>query len=323
MNTFDGFKETRDAADIKKDSKLEISQAAQDIFDRLMGDENLPEAKHIDEKHMSDAPRTFFVDEFKHPYEAENEAAAENEINQPHEPNSEYKIGEDTYETDDMGNTYKKNSVLFPNSEYIVNGNTYRTDENGNKVSCDAEPEISEEGKRNIAEQREVGGEDRREGDQGGHIIARVLGGAEGEENLIPMRGTINQGDYKKMELEIIRALEEGKQVGIHIDIDYDGESSRPTKITAEYTIDGKKTEVVFDNEENSTVLIDTLDGKIADDALARVKGEIEDMKKDGCPASITSVKTELDESGNAARVIVGLLDESTRAKSYKVFYAH
>ena len=53
-----------------------------------------------------------------------------------------------------------------------------------------------------MKEQKESGGEERQEDDDGGHIIARILGGAEGEENLVPMRRTINRGDYKKMENE-------------------------------------------------------------------------------------------------------------------------
>lgn len=336
MNIFGGFKENTDMADINKEGKSEISQEAQNKFEQIMGDKNLPEAKNAQEKkHMPDSPLSFLIDKFENLFKADavstldnrqNEteiaADADDEINQPHEPNSEYKIGDDTYETDDIGDTYKKNGILLPNSGYTVNGNTYRTDENGNKISCDAEPEISEERKRNIAEQRESGGEDRKEDDQGGHIIARILGGTEGEENLVPMRGTINQGDYKKMELEIKRALEEGKQVRIHIDIKYDGKSSRPTKIIATYTIDGKKEEIVFDNEENSTELIDILDEKISDDDLVQLKEEIQDMKNDGCPASITSVKTEFDARENTTKVIVGVLDESTGTKSYKVFDA-
>lgn len=336
MNIFGGFKETSDVSDVNKENKPEISQEAQSKFEKIMGDERLPEAETgLNKNDSSASPFSNLLDKFENLFKSEAVANTESaetdmgmdsdvadEISQPHEPNSEYKIGEDTYETDDMGNTYKKNGVLLPNTEYTVNGSTYRTDENGNKVSCDAEPEISEEGKRNITEQRESGGEDRKEGDQGGHIIARILGGAEGEENLVPMRGTINQGDYKKMELEIKRALEEGKQVSIHIDLEYDGTSSRPTKIMATYTIDGKKTEIVFDNEENSTELLDTLDGKITDDDFTQLMEEIEDMKNDGSPASVTSVKTEYDENGNATKVIVGVLDESTGTKSYKVFDA-
>ncbi len=334
MNIFGGIKETSDVADANKENKPEVSQEAQSKFEKIMGDERLPEAEaELSKNDKPDSPFPSLLDKFENLFMSEvvvNTESAEtdmemdsdvaDEISQPHEPNSEYKIGDDTYETDDTGNTYKKNDVLLPNTEYTVNSSTYRTDENGNKVSCDAEPKISEEGKRNITEQRESGGEDRKEGDQGGHIIARILGGAEGEENLVPMRGTINQGDYKKMELEIKRALEEGKQVSIHIDLEYDGTSSRPTKIMATYTIDGKKTDIVFDNEENSTELLDTLERKISDDDFAQLTEEIDDMKNDGCPASITSVKTEYDEKGNETKVIVGVLDESTGTKSYKVF---
>ena len=336
MNIFGGFKETSDLSDGNEENKPEISQEVQSKFEKIMGDERLPEAeKELNKNDGFASPFSNLLDKFETLFKSEaagNTEGAEtdmemdsdiaDEIRLPREPNSEYKIGDDTYETDDMGNTYKKNGVLLPNTEYMVNGSTYRTDENGNKVSCDAEPKISEEGKRNITEQRESGGEDRKEGDQGGHIIARILGGAEGEENLVPMRGTINQGDYKKMELEIKRALEEGKQVRIHIDLEYDRTSSRPTKIMAAYAVGEKRTDIVFDNDENSTKLLDTLEGKISDDDFVSLTEEIDDMKKDGCPASITSVKTEYDEDGNAAKVIVGVLDESTGTKSYKVFDA-
>lgn len=328
MNIFGGFKETSDISDVNKENKPEISQEAQSKFDKIMGDERLPKAETAAPfSNLSDKFETLFRSEAVMNTESaetnmEMDSDVVDEISQPHEPNSEYKIGDDTYETDDMGNTYKKNDVLLPNTEYTVNSSTYQTDENGNKVSCDANPQISEEGKRNITEQRESGGEDRKEGDQGGHIIARILGGAEGEENLVPMRGTINQGDYKKMEREIQRALEEGKQVRIHIDLEYNGTSSRPTKIMATYIIDGKKTDIVFDNEENSTELLETVEGKISYDDFAQLTEEIDDMKNDDCPASITSVKTEYDKDGNETKVIVGVLDESTGSKSYKVFDA-
>lgn len=335
MNIFGGFKETSDVSDVNKENKPEVSQEAQSKFEKIMGDKHLLEAESDFKRNDGVSLFSNFLDKFEGLFKSEavvneesdkidmeTDSSVADEINQPHEHNSEYQIGDDTYETDDRGTTYKKNGMLLPNTEYTANGNIYRTDKNGNKVSCDAEPEISEEGKRNITGQRESGGEDRKEGDQGGHIIARILGGAEGEENLVPMRGTINQGDYKKMELEIKRALEEGKQVSIHIDLEYDGTSSRPTKIMAFYNINGKKTDIVFDNVENSIELLDVLDGKIFDDDFAQLTEEIEDMKSDGCLASITSVKTEYYEDGNASKVIVGVLDESTGTKYYKVFDA-
>lgn len=238
----------------------------------------------------------------------------------PLEPNSKYEIDGETYETDDSGKVYKKNGELLPNTEYTINGNKYRTDENGNPVSCDSEPSYTEEGSRNLKEQRESGGEGRQEDDDGGHIIAKVLGGAEGAENLVPMRRTINRGDYKKMENEISKALQEGKKVTIHIDLEYNGDSSRPSKIKATYFIDGVKTEVTFDNDEKSTELLDNLNQKISDEDYESLKEELDDMNADGHPAAITSVKTEYDENGNPTKITVGVLDEATGIKSYKVY---
>ena len=121
--------------------------------------------------------------------------------------------------------------------------------------------------------------------------------------------------------LEIKKALEEGKEVDIHIDLEYN-DSSRPTKIKAVYTIDGKKTEVLFDNEENSTELLDDLDGKISKDDLESLNEELDDMKSDNHQVTITSVKTEYDENGNPDKVIVGVLDETEGTKLYKVYEA-
>ena len=242
------------------------------------------------------------------------------DISEKREPNSEYEIDGDVYETDDNGDTYKKNGELLPNKEYTVNGNKYRTDEHGNKISCDSEPSYTEDGTRNTKEQKESGGEERQEDDDGGHIIAKILGGAEGEENLVPMRRTINRGDYKKMENEISKALQEGKKVTVHIDLEYEEDSGRPSKIRAEYTIDGKKTVVEFDNKENSTELLDSLNEKISDEDYNNLKEELADMKADGIEGSVTSVKVEYDEEENPTRVTVGVLDESTGKKSYKVY---
>jgi len=237
-----------------------------------------------------------------------------------YEPNSQYELNGDIFETDDNGKAYKKNGELLPNTEYTVNGNNYCTDENGNKISCDAKPNYTGDGDRNNKEQKESGGEERQDNDDGGHIIAKILGGSDGAENLVPMRRTINRGDYKKMENEIAKALQEGKEVTIHIDISYDGNSQRPSKINVEYTIDGKKTVVEFDNEEDSTDLLEGLSGKICDADFKELQEEINDMHSDGCNASVTSVKTEYDEKGSPTKITVGVLDESTGEKTYKVY---
>lgn len=336
--------EASEVSEVKGESSQGLSPELSDKFDKLMGDDKIPAEEKASPEQLTPEERESKFnklfddgDFFKKSVHNENERNVEPEIqrelpendettesvddiSQKREPNSEYELNGNTYETDDNGDTYKKNGELLPNTEYTINGNKYKTDENGNKISCDSEPVYTENGTRNNTEQTESGGEDRHDNDDGGHIIARILGGAEGEENLVPMRSTINRGDYKKMEYEIAKALQGGKKVTIHIDLEYDGDSERPSKIRAEYTIDGEKTVVEFDNKENSTELLDSLQDKIGDEDYNNLKEEIADMKADGVDASITSVKVEYDENGNPVKVTVGVLDESAGKKTYKVY---
>lgn len=333
MDFLGGGREISEASELKSSVEYEPSQKALDKFDKIVGDDKL-KAK------VREEPSDFTSDEierkfdrlfdngdlFKKPAvenlqnkdDAPDGESQEADMSEAREPNAEYDMDGDIYETDDNGDTYKKNGELLPDKEYTVNGNTYRTDEYGNKISCDAEPVYTEDGKRNAREQKESGGEERQEDDDGGHIIAKILGGAEGDENLVPMRRTINRGDYKKMENEIAKALQEGKKVTVHIDLEYNEDSGRPSKIRSEYSIDGQKTEVEFDNEENSTELLDSLKDKISEEDYNNLKEEFEDMEADGVEGAVTSVKTEYDEDGKPARVTVGILDETTGEKTYK-----
>lgn len=355
MDFFGGLSEISETSEMKGMEGHEISKESNEKFDKLMGDDNLRAVTPEQQDKKSELSPVERENKFNKLFEIgdlfkkdtaksdlassstdkivdtetatnEQSAKAEGEMHQEpdysekREPNSTYEFNGSTYETDDNGQTYKKNGGILPNIEYTVNGNTYKTDENGNKVSCDSNPEYTEEGSRNMKEQKESGGEERQEDDDGGHIIARILGGAEGEENLVPMRRTINRGDYKRMENEIAKALQEGKEVSIHIDIEYDGDSSRPSKIRAEYTIDGKKTVCEFDNVEGSTDLLDSLGDKISDEDYDRLKQTLDEMKEDGCDAAITSVKVEYDENGNPTKVTVGILDESSATKTYKEY---
>ena len=292
MDTIAVFKENSDIANVNKSYQFEISKEALNKFERLFEVGSL-------------------------------EDMLPDEIKKLHENNSEYRIGGHIYETDDNGATYKKDGKLLSNVKYTINNNKYETNKYGNLKYSEATPKhITEENSRNIKEQMAVGGEERQEDDEGGHIIARILGGSDGIENLVPMRRTINRGDYKRMENEIAKAVQEGKEVIMKINLNYVEDSRRPSKIQAEYTVDGKKNICVFDNEKDSTELMDSLDGKISKEDYACFKEEIEDMQNDGCAVSITSVKMEFAENGDTKKIVVGYLDESTGTKSYKVFEA-
>ena len=335
-----------DVTETKAENKPSFSRESLEKFDKIMGDDKLESISKSDESKPSLTPeeieskfrKLFEEGDFFEMTDVDNVVAAEESPDHPEydstgfesqeepdyserrELNSQYELDGNKYETDDNGQTYKKNGELLPNDEYKVKGSTYRTDEKGRPISCDAKLQYTEDGSRNMKEQRESGGEERQEDDDGGHIVARILGGVEGIENLVPMRRTINRGDYKKMENEISKALQEGKEVTLHIDIEYDGDSSRPSEICAEYTIDGKRTVCEFDNNENSIELLDTVKDKISDEDYSSLKAEIDDMKEDGVEASLTSVKREYDENDNPTKITVGTLDESTGKKTYKVY---
>lgn len=351
MDFIGGISAMGETTELKAGSILEFSEAAKNKFDKILGDDKIddskedafvkltPEARQDKFNQLFDGG-DFFEKPQKEQVEIDvqglnnGDESCENltsnhiefdnsnkeDISEKREDDSTDELDTDIYETDDNGDTYKKNGELLPNIEYTVNGNIYKTDEYGNKVSCDSEPRYTEEGTRNHKEQKESGGDERQADDDGGHIIAKILGGAEGEENLVPMRRTINRGDYKKMENEIAKSLQEGKKVIVHIDLKYEGDSQRPSKMVAEYNMDGKKTVVEFDNEIGSTDLLSSLDDKISNGDYHSLKDEMEDMKADGGESAITSVKVEYDENGNQIKVTVGILDESTGEKSYKVY---
>lgn len=228
-------------------------------------------------------------------------------------PNSSIKIDGRVYDTDDKGNIYKVDGYeLLPNKEYIIDGVTYTTDDQARITSCEGKTKKMPEGERDNTAQILAGGEDRKAGDQGGHILARILGGVKGIENMLAMRGNaINQSVYKRMENEISRALDNDKEVNIKVDVGYQGESQRPSKIIVSYSIDGKERVVQFDNDEGSTKLLDGLQNKIEKTDYNDLSQEILDAQEDGVTISIVSVKTIYDENGKAERIIVTMRDET------------
>lgn len=238
------------------------------------------------------------------------------------EPNTTYEINGDTYETDDNGNIYKKNGELMPNTTYERNGYTYTTDENGRITTWGGEAKYEPENERDTDAQTESGGEDRKDGDDGGHLVARVLGGSSGNENIVPMRDTVNRGDYKKSENEIAEAKKQGKDVQDSGRVIYEGDSKRPSKIERTYTIDGEKSHLMVDNVEGSKDLLEGVEGEISDEDMDSLNDEISDMEEDGCDVSVTSVLKKYDADGNLVSVTVGIRNETTGEKSYRTFNA-
>lgn len=119
-------------------------------------------------------------------------------------------------------------------------GYDYSTDNIGRIVNANGKLKI-EPGKRNSTHQVKTGGNDRKQGDHGGHIFAHIFGGSGLVDNMVPMNGKlVNQGSYRKLEIEWRKALEEGQEVFVNITPKYKGDSLRPTEFVVNYTINGK-----------------------------------------------------------------------------------
>ena len=222
---------------------------------------------------------------------------------------------------DDNGKEYKDaEGNLLPNTEYEINGVKYQTDENGRIISWDGKLQDTPENGRDNDAQKEAGGSDRQDGDHGGHLVARMNGGAEGNENMVAMRGHINQSDYKRGENEENQMLKDGKEVNESGKVSYDGDSSRPSKIEKTYTDGDKTVKAAYDNEIGSTDLTDNLEDVLSKDDLNNLKDEIADMQADGNEVSVTSVSNEYDSDGKLTKTTVGVRNETTGEKEFKTY---
>ena len=91
--------------------------------------------------------------------------------------------------------------------------------------------------KRNVYAQKVVGREDRKKGDEGGHLIASIFDGSGNLDNLVPMRRNLNRGDWRSMENTWKSALKKGQKVQVEIKINYSGASQRPISFDVRYKI--------------------------------------------------------------------------------------
>ena len=86
----------------------------------------------------------------------------------------------------------------------------------------------NEPGKRNLSDQRTVGGEDRRPTDDGGHLIGSRFHGSGNLENLEAQDRNLNRGSYKQMENRWAAAQDAGDQVFVHSESFRSNGSQRP-----------------------------------------------------------------------------------------------
>lgn len=210
--------------------------------------------------------------------------------------------------TDDNGAIYLKDGSLEANSQYELNGNAYTTDDQGRIVTCEAKPQHSPENPRDVAAQLAAGGEDRRLGDQGGHIVARDLNGDGGAGNLVAMDSRINQSDYKRMEGDVKSALNSNQDVTTKTEMTYSGDSKRPDTIQTTVTADGVDTVYKFDNNMDGSLMKD-----VPENGKDIVSQKIEDTN-----GEISSIKFIFNENGELIRANVNITYKGEDGTNYR-----
>lgn len=137
----------------------------------------------------------------------------------------------------------------LPDAVIVVdNAFSYTTDELSRVVLAAATLTLRKPGSRNKRAQRFL--RDKLDGDDAGHLVARVLGGIGNELNLAPMLRDVNQRQMARMEKRWKEAIDQGKTVDLEIELEYEDESRRPTEFVVSYKVEGQQRRtVVLENQ--------------------------------------------------------------------------
>ncbi|WP_238140712.1 DNA/RNA non-specific endonuclease [Streptococcus suis] len=78
-------------------------------------------------------------------------------------------------------------------------------------------------------------------GDHAGHLAGDRFGGSPEIDNLVSQLSEVNLSDYKKLENQWAKALEEGKKISVNVKVNYVGDSLRPSSFEVFYKINGEQ----------------------------------------------------------------------------------
>ena len=78
---------------------------------------------------------------------------------------------------------------------------------------------------------------DKIKGDHAGHLAGDRFGGSPKVDNLVSQTANVNLSQYKKIENQWARAINNGKKVTTNVKMLYDDNSLRPKGFEVEYTI--------------------------------------------------------------------------------------
>ena len=127
-----------------------------------------------------------------------------------------------------------KPNVRYQAGEYEY---LYRTDDLGRLQEWDAQDlQLTQRSERLSHAARTPG---KLKGDHAGHLAGDRFGGSPELDNLVSQLQGVNLSDYKKLENQWAKALEEGKKVSVQVRVNYVGDSLRPSSFDVNFSIDG------------------------------------------------------------------------------------
>ena len=149
--------------------------------------------------------------------------------------------------------SHLQNGVLKPNCLYQSgeNGYLYRTDQNGCIVQAYAHNLQFKQHDGRLRHNPNTF--DKERGDDAGHLFADRFGGSADLDNLVSQSRHVNRSQFAAMENQWARALKEGKQVSVNIEIQYKQGSRWPTGFVVLTCMDGQLTDKKIIQQSNKT----------------------------------------------------------------------
>lgn len=172
------------------------------------------------------------------------------------QPNTVFEVDGTKHYTDDNGEVYRVDNDLVADNTYEINGYKYETDDHGRIVSAEGKLQVKDhDSYRKIKDTKsEIGKGDEKETDDRGHIIGDQFNGSNGMENIVAQDSALNQREYKDLENQLAKEVNNGKDVHMRVDLNYPGDSYRPGSLLVSYSINGEEFVKVFSNDPRGEV---------------------------------------------------------------------
>lgn len=136
---------------------------------------------------------------------------------------------------------FNENGKLMPNVRYKAGefDYYYETDSRGRIDSFSTDNlQLTKRMERLPYDQKTPG---KLPGDHAGHLAADRFGGSGKLDNLVSQSSSINLSQYKEIENQWAKAINDGKKIQVKVDIECAKDSLRPVKFKVNYIIDGER----------------------------------------------------------------------------------